>query len=57
MSDGVKLDETKVRRITLKILNAENENLRTREKTNDEMVDKIRRLIIDEVNKRVSTKC
>ncbi|MBR1579026.1 MAG: hypothetical protein IJ668_00780 [Selenomonadaceae bacterium] len=53
MSDGIKLDENKIKVITLRILEAEQDNLRTREKNDDAMVEKIRRMLIDEVNKRV----
>ena len=56
MSDGA-INDKKKGIITLKILKAEQDNLRTREKNSDEMVDKIRRLIIDEVNKRGDAKC
>lgn len=57
MSDVGAIDEKRMRMITFKILKAEQDNLRTREKNSDEMVDKIRRTIIDEVNRRGDAKC
>jgi hypothetical protein len=45
------LDEKKLNRLKLDILTLERDNLRTRELTNDEMVEKIRKLIEEEVMK------
>lgn len=44
-------DEKKLNSIKLRVLEVEKENLRTRDKTNDAMVDIIRRIIKDELNK------
>lgn len=53
MSDSanIQLDENKLNRMKLAILKAEQENLKTRERGDDAMVDLIRRTIIDEVKK------
>lgn len=48
MSD---VNEKKLNTMKVKILKAEQENLKTREKTNDQMVEMIRRIINDEVKK------
>ncbi len=48
MSDG---REKKLNAMKVKILRAERENLKTREKTNEQMVDLIRRIIRDESKK------
>ena len=45
------LDEKKINRLKLEILQLERENLKTREYTFGEMVDKIRKLIEEEVKK------
>lgn len=45
------VNETRLNRMKLKILKAEQENLRTRERSDEAMVDLIRRIIIDEVKK------
>ena len=45
------LDEKKINRLKLEILKLERENLKTREYTFGEMVDKIRKLIEEEVKK------
>ena len=45
------LDKKRFNRMMVKILKAEQENLKTRERPNDEMVELIRRIIIDEVKK------
>lgn len=45
------LDEKKINRLKFDILHLERENLKTREYTNEEMVDKIRKLIEEEVKK------
>lgn len=44
-------DEKKLNSMKLRVLEVEKENLRTRDKTNDAMVDIIRRIIKDELNK------
>lgn len=43
--------EKKLKAMKVKILKAERENLKTREKTNDQMVELIRRIIKDESKK------
>lgn len=48
MSDARK---KKLNAMKVKILEAERENLKTREKTNDQMVELIRRIIKDESKK------
>lgn len=48
MSD---VNEKKLNTMKVKILKAEQENLKTREKTNDQMVELIRRIINDEAKK------
>lgn len=50
-SEKVEINDTKLNRIKLSILKLERENLKTRDKTNDEMVENIRRIIMDEVKK------
>lgn len=45
------LDEKKLNRLKYSILALERDNLKTREKTNEEMIEKIRKLIEEEVNK------
>lgn len=44
-------NEKKMNAMKAKILTAEQENLKTREKTNDQMVEAIRKIIRDEVKK------
>lgn len=44
-------DERKIKRLKLDILRLERDNLKTREYSNDEMVEKIRKLIEEEVKK------
>lgn len=51
MSNGIEIDEKRLNAMKLKILKAEQENLKTREKTNDQMVETIRRIITDEAKK------
>ena len=41
----------KLNRMKVEILKVEQENLKTREKTNDEMVETIRKIISDEIKK------
>ena len=43
--------EKKLNAMKVKILEAERENLKTREKTNDQMVELIRRIVKDESKK------
>ncbi len=45
------LDEKKLNHMKLSILRVERENLKTKERTNEEMVEAIRKIIVDEVNK------
>lgn len=45
------IDNRKLNTIKVKILKFEQENLRTREKTNDEMIETIKKIITDEINK------
>jgi hypothetical protein len=47
----LKLDEKKLNRIKLRIFNAERENIKTRAETEGEMIDKIRKIIEEEVKK------
>ena len=51
MSDEQKLDEKRIQNMTNKILRAEDKNLKTREKTTDQMVEEIRKIITDGVDK------
>ena len=44
-------NEKKLNAMKVKILKAEQKNLKTREKTNDQMVELIRRIINDEAKK------
>ena len=46
------LDEKKLNIMKIYILKLEQDNLKTREKTNDEMVETIRKIISDEINKK-----
>lgn len=46
-----KLDETTEKVITKRILDLERENIRTKRNTNTEMVERIKRIIQEEVNK------
>ena len=45
------LDEKRLNNMKVIILKLEQENLKTREKTNDEMVEGIRKVISDEIKK------
>lgn len=47
----IEIDEKKLNKMKLNIIKAERNNLKTREKTKDEMVETIRKIIVDEVNK------
>lgn len=51
MSNEKELNEKKLNAMKYKILKAEQENLKTREKTTDQMVELIRRIITDESKK------
>ena len=48
MSNEKELNEKKLNAMKYKILKAEQENLKTREKNTDQMVELIRRIITDE---------
>lgn len=45
------LDEKRLNNMKVNILRLEQENLKTREKTNDEVVETIRKIISDEIKK------
>lgn len=51
MSDEQETKEKRLNAMKFKILKAEQENLKTREKTNEQMVETIRRIITDEAKK------
>ena len=51
MSNELYAREKKLNAMKVKILKAEQENLKTREKTTDQMVETIRRIINDEAKK------
>lgn len=51
MSNEQDAKEKRLNAMKYKILKAEQENLKTREKTNDQMVETIRRIITDEARK------
>lgn len=51
MSNEMQISEKKLNAMKYKILKAEQENLKTREKTNEQMVELIRRIITDEAKK------
>lgn len=51
-SGEIRIDEKKLNRMKLNIIKLELENLKTKDKTFDEMVEAIRRIIADEVNKK-----
>lgn len=51
MTFELNLDKKKLDRIKYYILKAEKENLRTRSDTNDQMIDKVRKIIEEEVKK------
>jgi uncharacterized membrane protein (DUF106 family) len=46
-----KIDQKKLNQMKLNILKLEQKNMKTREKTNDEMVESIRKIIADEIKK------
>ena len=51
MSNEQATQEKRLNAMKYKILKAEQENLKTREKTNEQMVDTLRRIIADEAKK------
>ena len=51
MSIEQDVQEKRLNAMKYKILKAEKENLKTREKTTDQMVETIRRIIMDEAKK------
>ncbi len=51
MSNEKEINEKKLNAMKYKILKAEQENLKTREKNTDQMVELIRRIITDESKK------
>lgn len=51
MSNKQDVQEKRLNAMKYKILKAEQENLKTREKTTDQMVETIRRIIMDEAKK------
>lgn len=51
MPNDQELNEKKLDAMKFKILKAEQENLKTREKNNDQMVESIRRIITDEAKR------
>lgn len=53
MSNEQKVQERRLNAMKYKILKAEQENLKTREKNTEQMVDTIRRIIMDEAKKKL----
>lgn len=51
MSNEQDVQEKRLNAMKYKILKAEQENLKTREKTTDQIVETIRRIIMDEAKK------
>ena len=51
MSNEQSVQEKRINAMKYKILKAEQENLKTREKTTEQMVETIRRIITDEAKK------
>ncbi len=51
MSNEQNVQEKRLNAMKYKILKAEQENLKTREKSTDQMVETIRRIIMDEAKK------
>lgn len=47
----INIDQKKLNKMKLNILKIERDNLKTREKSNDEMVESIRKIISDEIKK------
>lgn len=50
-NNKLKLDEKKLNRMKVRILSIERENLKTRIDTEGEMIDKVRKIIEEEVKK------
>lgn len=51
---NIKLDDLNIKKLNqmkVDILTIEQENLKTREKSNDAMIEMIRKIIVDEINK------
>ena len=51
MSNEITVDQKKLNKMKVKILKAEQDNLKTHEKKSEEMVDLIRRIIVSEAKK------
>lgn len=51
MSNEVTIDPKKLNKMKVKILKAEQDNLKTHDKKSEEMVDLIRRIIVSEAKK------
>lgn len=49
--ENISLNSKKLDRMKVSILEIEQQNLKTKDKSNDAMVDAVRKIIIDEVNK------
>ena len=50
-NDKKLIDEKRLNNMKVNVLRSEQENLKTREKTNDQMVEEIRKIIADEIKK------
>ena len=50
---GIELDNIKLTAMKFKIIHLEKINVKTKEKNNLEMIEAIRKIIIDEVNKNI----
>ena len=57
MSNEKGIDPKKLNAMKMKILKAEQENLRTKDKTTDQMVDHIRKIIISALKEGISHSC
>ncbi len=51
MTNEIKLDEKKLTRLKYEILKLENENIKERKYTRSAMIDTIRKIIIEEVDR------
>ena len=51
MNDTYELDEKKINMMKIRIISLERENLKTQEKTHEQMADKIRGIIAEEIRK------
>ena len=49
--EDILIDEKRFNSMKLKIIKAEQENLRTKDRTPEDMIELIRRIIIDETNR------